>query len=68
MILVCISTGKEKSIVYRCRFEKFEHTFTMEKETDSKTILTFSMGAIDGKQINARHTIKIDSVELTEVK
>lgn len=27
MILVCISTGKEKSIVYRCRFEKFEHTF-----------------------------------------
>lgn len=27
MILVCISTGKEKSAVYRCHFEKFEHTF-----------------------------------------
>ena len=49
-------------------YKNFEHTFTMEKETDSKTILTFSMGAIDGKQINARHTIKIDSIELTEVK
>ena len=49
-------------------YKNFEHTFTMEKETDSKTILTFSMGAIDGRQINVRHTIKIDSVELTEVK
>lgn len=27
MILVCLSTGKEKSVVYSCRFEKFEHTF-----------------------------------------
>ena len=49
-------------------YKNFEHTFIMEKETDLKTILTFSMGAIDGKQINARHTIKIDSIELTEVK
>ena len=27
MILICLSTGKEKSVVYSCRFEKFEHPF-----------------------------------------
>ncbi|MGN0740515.1 MAG: carbohydrate binding domain-containing protein [Treponema sp.] len=49
-------------------FKTFEHTFTMQKETDPKTILSFSMGAVDGRQINLRHTIKIDSIELVEVK
>ena len=45
----------------------YEHTFKMEYETDSATIFTISMGALDGVQINQPHKVYIDDVVIEEV-
>ena len=46
----------------------YEHTFTMNSNTDEHVIFTISMGAVSDKQIKETHTIEIDSVVVEEVK
>lgn len=47
-------------------FQTFSKTFKMKEDTDSETILSFSLGAVDGKQIKTEHKIAIDNIKLVE--
>ncbi len=49
-------------------YQKFEATFTMESDSDEAARLSFSMGAVGGKQITKTHNVYIDNVTLEEVK
>ena len=46
----------------------FEHTFTMDYETDSNVIFTISMGAVNDKVINTPHRVIIESVSVEKIK
>lgn len=48
-------------------FQTFSATFDMEKDTDIHTILSISMGAVDGKQIKTKHTVVIDNIVLEKL-
>lgn len=48
-------------------YQTYEHVFKMERATDEKTILSISMGAVNGTQIAEKHTVYIDNVTLEEV-
>ena len=49
-------------------FQTFEKVFQMKSDTDANTILSVSMGAVGGKQIAQKHTIKIDNINLEETE
>lgn len=49
-------------------WKTYEHEFTMAHPSDSKVILTFSMGAVNQTSINRRHTVCFDDISLVEVK
>ena len=49
-------------------FQTFEKVFQMKSDTDANTILSISMGAVGGKQIAQKHTIKIDNINLEETE
>lgn len=49
-------------------WKTYEHEFTMAHPSDSKVILTFSMGAVNSTPINRRHTVCIDDISLVEIK
>jgi len=49
-------------------WKTYEHEFTMAHPSDSKVILTFSMGAVNQTPINRRHTVCFDDISLVEVK
>ncbi|WP_318664669.1 carbohydrate binding domain-containing protein [Treponema sp.] len=49
-------------------WKTYEHEFTMAHTSDSKVILTFSMGAVNQTPINRRHTVCFDDISLVEVK
>lgn len=49
-------------------FQKFEKVFHMDYDTDPKTVLSISMGAVGGKQISDKHTIVIDNINLEETE
>lgn len=55
-----ISLGKE--------FQTFTHEFEMTYDTDLETILSISMGAVDGKEIKELHTVILDNIQLEEIK
>lgn len=48
-------------------YQTFNVQFQMTAETDPKTILSISMGAVGGKQITDRHTVCIDNIKLEEI-
>jgi beta-glucanase (GH16 family) len=48
-------------------YQTFSKTFKMTRNTDPATILSISMGAVDGTQITTRHTVTIDNLKLEEV-
>lgn len=48
-------------------YQTYEHVFKMTNATDEKTILSISMGAVNGTQITDKHTVYIDNVSLEEV-
>ncbi len=48
-------------------YQTYEHVFKMTNATDEKTILSISMGAVNGIQITDKHTVYIDNVTLEEV-
>lgn len=48
-------------------YRRYETTFLMECDTDEKTILSISMGAVNGTQITQQHRVAIDNIVLEEV-
>lgn len=46
----------------------YSYTFMMEEETDANTVLSISLGAVSGEEINKKHTIFIDNVSLEEAE
>lgn len=48
-------------------YQTFSTTFQMTRSTDKATILSISMGAVDGIQITQEHTVTIDNLKLEEV-
>lgn len=57
----------EQKVELTGEYQTFSHTFKMTKDTDPKTILSISMGAVDGR-ITTKHTIKIDNITLEETE
>ena len=49
-------------------YQNYSTTFVMEYDTDEETILSISMGAVEGVVISDKHSVVIDNIELEEVK
>lgn len=49
-------------------YQTFSHEFEMKGETDPNTILSITMGAVDGIQISQKHTVIIDNISLEEIE
>lgn len=50
------------------KYQTFSHKFQMTENTDKAVILSFSMGAVNGKFIGIKHTVAIDNIKLEETK
>ncbi|MDE7201615.1 MAG: carbohydrate binding domain-containing protein [Lachnospiraceae bacterium] len=48
-------------------YQTYEIEFQMNGETDMKSVLSISMGAVDGTQINQKHRICIDNINLERI-
>jgi beta-glucanase (GH16 family) len=46
------------------KVKNYSVKFQMKDPTDKATILSISMGAVDGKVLNKRHTVTIDNIKL----
>ena len=49
-------------------YQTFSHEFQMKGETDANTILSITMGAVEGTQISQKHTVVIDNIRLEEIE
>lgn len=49
-------------------YQTYEHVFKMKNDTDEQTILSISMGAVNGKRITDKHTVFIDNITLEETE
>lgn len=49
-------------------YQTFSHAFEMTEDTDSKVILSISMGAVGGTRIQDKHTVVIDNITLEETE
>ncbi len=49
-------------------YQTFTHEFQMTGQTDKKTILSISMGAVGGIQIGDQHTVILDNIKLEEIE
>jgi beta-glucanase (GH16 family) len=49
------------------KFKNYSIKFQMQEPTDKATILSISMGAVNGKSIDKKHTVAIDNIKLVEV-
>lgn len=49
-------------------YQTFEHVFQMTGETDTATMLSISMGAVNGAQITEAHKVMIDNIRLEETE
>lgn len=57
----------EKIVELTNKYQTFEIVFQMKNKTDLKSILSISMGAVDGKQITEKHRICIDNIRLDKI-
>ncbi|SEV83324.1 carbohydrate binding domain-containing protein [[Clostridium] fimetarium] len=57
----------EQIVDLKSGYQKFTIEFQMTKATDLKSILSISMGAVDGKQITTQHQICIDNINLEKI-
>lgn len=48
-------------------YQTYEIEFQMEAETDLKSVLSISMGAVDGTKIDQKHRICIDNISLEKI-
>lgn len=60
-------SGTEK-IDVSSKFKHYSLNFTMNETSDKNAILSISFGAVNGKQINKKHTVTIDNIKLTEIE
>ncbi len=49
-------------------YQNFSHVFKMTEDTDPKTMLSISMGAVGGTRIQTKHTVVIDNITLEETE
>jgi Beta-glucanase/Beta-glucan synthetase len=49
-------------------FKTYSTKFQMTEATDPATILSISMGAVDGKSISTKHTVTIDTISLVQTE
>ena len=49
-------------------YQNFSHVFKMANDTDSRTMLSISMGAVGGTRITDKHTVVIDNITLEETE
>lgn len=57
----------EKIIDLKNEYQTYEIVFQMKDETDLKTILSISMGAVDAIQISQKHRVCIDNINLEKI-
>lgn len=57
----------EKVVKLGSDYQTYEIEFRMEAETDLKSVLSISMGAVDGIRINQKHRICIDNISLEKI-
>lgn len=50
------------------KYQNFSTTFKMASATDPATILSISMGAVNGTVIKEKHTVTIDNIKLVETE
>ena len=50
------------------KYQTFEDTFTMNKDTDTAAFFSACLGAVEGNQITTQHEVHIDDISLEEVK
>ena len=48
--------------------QNYETKFQMQEESDSATILSISMGAVEGRVIDEKHTVVIDNIVVEEIE
>ncbi len=58
----------EKIVDLTDNYQTFEIEFQMKKDTDLKSILSISMGAVGGTQITEQHRICIDNINLEKIE
>lgn len=58
----------EKIIELGSDYQTYEVVFQMNAETDTKSVLSISMGAVDGTQINQKHRVCIDNINLEKIE
>lgn len=49
-------------------WQSFDVEFQMKRDTDLKSILSISMGAVGGTSITTNHTVNIDNISLVEIE
>lgn len=57
----------EKIIELGSDYQTYTLEFKMNRETDLKSILSISMGAVDGEQITQKHRVCIDNIKLEKI-
>lgn len=57
----------EKIVELGKNYQTYTIEFQMKKDTDLKSILSISMGAVDGEQITEKHRICIDNINLEKI-
>lgn len=57
----------EKIIELSSDYQTYTLEFKMNNETDLKSILSISMGAVDGTQITTKHRVCIDNIKLDKI-
>ena len=58
----------EKIVELGSEYQTYELAFKMNHETDLKSILSISMGAVDGVQITQKHRVCIDNIKLEKIE
>ncbi|MDE6888848.1 MAG: carbohydrate binding domain-containing protein [Eubacterium sp.] len=58
----------EKKVVLGKEYQIYDIVFQMEHETDVNSVLSISMGAVDGEQIDQKHRICIDEISLEKTE
>lgn len=57
----------EKVVKLGSDYQTYEIEFRMKEKTDLKSVLSISMGAVDGVQIDQKHRICIDNISLEKL-
>ena len=57
----------EKVVTLGKTYQTYEIVFQMTHPTDLKSVLSISMGAVDGEQISQQHRICIDEIQLEKI-